>query len=591
MAERELKVVISAVDNLTGPFNSAMTNARHNAERTSSGISAAFSGISAAWIKVGVIIAASRWFVSAAKEALEAEAAFNRLRIQVEALGISYASVSPAIETAIKATSEYAIVQDEEVAAVLQKLILHTGNLEKSLTNLNAVYDLAALSGKDVNEVAVLFGKAISGNIEGLSRLFPELKNVEELLGKYATNAEEAAYAQAFLTEKSGEASSQMTEHEKTIRRVTNAYHDFHEAVGWVLVGLMDMRDALIDAVKSPITYFNWLAGGIDKVAAALNPYAGVVEEAAKTTTALTKAVKTAAEIAADIKAKGAGKIKIQAEVEIETFARGMSVGEIQRGLAAAMLPLQEQIALKAPRLDMPITLDWTLLSDARDMEAEMDSLAQKRERDKEEQLNLLTILMVEENALNAERIKSYVLNSDIVLAAQKSMSDQMLALVEIGKFSTEEFGKVIIAQVKMTLVGIAAEATIRAAYATALGFFYAATGNPVASELAFIAAAEMAATAGISLASAAGVQTLFGGQTTRSAAGSVGGEPIRTSPSVPQAASAAEAITTQTQNVTVIIQNGTGDNTYWQKLIDDVIVPGINDAVNRNINLTVRTV
>jgi len=44
-------------------------------------------------------------------------------------------------------------------------------------------------------------------------------------------------------------------------------------------------------------------------------------------------------------------------------------------------------------------------------------------------------------------------------------------------------------------------------------------------------------------------------------------------------------------QNITINIQNGMGDTAYWQNLIDDVIVPGINDASERNINLNVRTV
>lgn len=43
-------------------------------------------------------------------------------------------------------------------------------------------------------------------------------------------------------------------------------------------------------------------------------------------------------------------------------------------------------------------------------------------------------------------------------------------------------------------------------------------------------------------------------------------------------------------QNVTINIQNGTGDKAYWQELVDDVIVPGINDASERNINLTIKT-
>ena len=44
-------------------------------------------------------------------------------------------------------------------------------------------------------------------------------------------------------------------------------------------------------------------------------------------------------------------------------------------------------------------------------------------------------------------------------------------------------------------------------------------------------------------------------------------------------------------QNITINIQNGMGDKAYWQGLIDDVIVPGINDARDRNINLNIRTV
>lgn len=43
------------------------------------------------------------------------------------------------------------------------------------------------------------------------------------------------------------------------------------------------------------------------------------------------------------------------------------------------------------------------------------------------------------------------------------------------------------------------------------------------------------------------------------------------------------------TQNITVNVQNGTGDAAYWQELIDSVIVPGLGDAQRRNVNLTIR--
>jgi len=42
-------------------------------------------------------------------------------------------------------------------------------------------------------------------------------------------------------------------------------------------------------------------------------------------------------------------------------------------------------------------------------------------------------------------------------------------------------------------------------------------------------------------------------------------------------------------QNITVNVQNGVGSAAYWQYIIDEVIVPGLNDAQNRNINLNLR--
>ena len=47
--------------------------------------------------------------------------------------------------------------------------------------------------------------------------------------------------------------------------------------------------------------------------------------------------------------------------------------------------------------------------------------------------------------------------------------------------------------------------------------------------------------------------------------------------------------VTETTQNITVNVQNGTGDAAYWQDLIDSVIVPGLGDAQRRNVNLTIR--
>lgn len=234
------------------------------------------------------------------------------------------------------------------------------------------------------------------------------------------------------------------------------------------------------------------------------------------------------------------------------------------------------------------------MLDDKRRAKDQAAATAALNEYDREqERLEKQRAVMEEEHALQNTRVQAAIMGSNIVMAAQQSMSDQMLALVETGKFSTEVFGKVIISQIKMTLAGIAAEATIRALYSTALGFYYAAIpGMQGFSTAAFIAAAKMAATAGISLASMAGVQAMFGGQTTRAEAGSIGGEPVRTtsvSPNVPAAYPAAQQAA-PSRNITVIVQNGMGDETYWKNLWEKNILPAANDAAERNINLVVRT-
>lgn len=274
MPDKNLNIVIRAFDEATRTFSrvdSAMQNTADNAAASSNKMSSAFAGVSKAWIQFGVIVASSAWFIAGAKKALEAEVAFNKLGIQIDALGMSYKANEAAINDAINATSRYAIVQNEDVATVLQQLVFHTGNLTASMENLNLVYDLAYMKGIDVADASTIVGKAMAGNIEGLGRLFPELKNVDELLGKHATTAEKAAYAQAFFREKVADASDKMTEHDRAVRRVLAAYEDLHQFVGGALIG---MADELIKTLKGPVDLFNFLADGIDRVTESLNPYA-----------------------------------------------------------------------------------------------------------------------------------------------------------------------------------------------------------------------------------------------------------------------------------------------------------------------------
>jgi hypothetical protein len=115
--------------------------------------------------------------------------------------------------------------------------------------------------------------------------------------------------------------------------------------------------------------------------------------------------------------------------------------------------------------------------------------------------------------------------------AANKAMEDQMLSLIETGKFSVSAFAKVVAQTVKMELVGLAARSAVWAIFMTAMGFAHLAMFNPAAAAVAFQSAGTFALMAGASLAAAAGVQAVVGGGAERPASGEPGGEPIFTQP------------------------------------------------------------
>ena len=271
MANNTIEILIEAQDKATAALrglNTTLEKTGRQTEAVSSKSQSMFAGISAAWVQVGAVIAASGWLISAAKEAYNTEVIFNKLRIQVDALGISYDKQEASIRAATDATAQYAIVQDEEVASVLQQLILQTGKYQQSLENLNLVYDLAYLKGIDAATAATMVGKALSGNIEGLGRLFPELRNVDELLGEFATTAEKAAYAQAFFREKVNNASSQMTQHERDLKTVLKAYDDVKEKIGEFVVF---MAADFLNKLKAPFRLMSDFAALIDRMAAKIN--------------------------------------------------------------------------------------------------------------------------------------------------------------------------------------------------------------------------------------------------------------------------------------------------------------------------------
>ncbi len=236
-----------AFTSVSGPAQTAFSSVSGSAHTAFSGVSNAvqsagerigsvFRSIQTNWMAVAGVVGSMMFLRNMAIEAYESEKVMNRLKTQVEGLGIVYSSVSVEINSAIQATSRYASVTGGEVADVLQQLTFYSGDHAESMKHMNLVYDFAEQKGIGVATAADLIGKAMSGNVEMLGRYIPELRNINEVLGEHATETEKSAYAFALLEEKSAGAMSKMTENEKIIREGIKAWKDLKEAIGNVIM-------------------------------------------------------------------------------------------------------------------------------------------------------------------------------------------------------------------------------------------------------------------------------------------------------------------------------------------------------------------
>ena len=131
--------------------------------------------------------------------------------------------------------------------------------------------------------------------------------------------------------------------------------------------------------------------------------------------------------------------------------------------------------------------------------------------------------------ANNAMLAASEEARSEISGAANQAMEDQMLSLIETGKFSVSAMGQIIAQQVKIELAGLAAKAAIKALYFTGMGLvastpWGAASFGPPGPW--FAGAAQMALISGAAIAAGSAISSGTGG-TDQPDAGTVSGIPV----------------------------------------------------------------
>lgn len=607
MAADRVEVIIGARDEVTRVFNSIESK-----------VSSTVNKIKSAWLEIGATIAATAWLQGAAKDALEAEVAFNKLRIQVEQLGQSY-SVGMAI--AIQSTSQYAMVQDEEVASVLQRLIFLTGDVEKSTKNLTLAYDFAYLKGIDVAESSQLIGLAMTGNIERLGRIMPEFRNLDDLLGKNATNTQKAAYAMAVFDEKVAGAMGQMTLNERMVRDLTNAYANFKEGIGAVALRLgtfvygtfnavaaaslgmasgifkgMAAIGALTDKVGLTTgAYEKWTAEAtaaagaawelVDKSDKLLKASRGVEEAQQKQIVsthgaAAAMAVKIKAESdAADATKKHNEELKKQQEINDTARIGGLGerntaiaafysnlAGEMegmQRARQDAWLNLAIEYSAKEAELhrlgiDDKLALDeWYAMSAAEISRRETDVSIQEAQRKVAAQKQA-------EQAIYNMKLQTFNLAAGLLRSLGSKSKEAAMAAIVVEK------------GLAMASVIVNAEAAKFMAMATI----------PYPASLGAVAQIEAMRAISLGIIAASGITEAASVSSGGGTPGSPGGPPIQTQPTQP-----GQGETKTPQNVTIQVYSLDPSSVNWDRITEQEIVPALNRAGDRNVQLQVNVV
>ncbi len=138
------------------------------------GIKNKMSEISTAWVGVGAAIIGGMGLMI--KSAAEEEANIGRLSIALKNVGVSYDSVKVSLEGVISATQRKTGIADTAQRDALNKLLIITGDYNKSLSTLPIVLDLAAAAQLDTTTAATLLGRVLEGDTGALNRYGIKIK-------------------------------------------------------------------------------------------------------------------------------------------------------------------------------------------------------------------------------------------------------------------------------------------------------------------------------------------------------------------------------------------------------------------------------
>jgi len=194
-------------------------------------------------------------------EAAEAEQIENRLRFALEGLGYAWAELKPHVDKYAQSVQEMTRFSDEEARKALTDMLLYTRDFAKAQDGARLAMDMSVRTGQDLGSTTRYIGMAMNGNVEILGRFIPELRELDDKLGKNATAADKAAYALKILQDKfGGTAQADMDTYAGKVKAFENSWSDLKETLGNELLPVLKN---LFDNLKDITDQMNkFLTGG-----------------------------------------------------------------------------------------------------------------------------------------------------------------------------------------------------------------------------------------------------------------------------------------------------------------------------------------
>lgn len=186
---------------------------------------------------------------------LEQEGVTSRLQGALERSGRSWAESRAEIEAYAAAQQAATTTGDEATLASLARLVDLTAGIGASTEQLlgwqRLATDVAAATGKSLEEATTAVAKAAAGNVEAIGELIPGLRTAAQEAARVGDASDRAAFALAALDDTFGGAARSANGVQIALARIANGAGDAAQALGHIITTNQVVADSLNDVADT----------------------------------------------------------------------------------------------------------------------------------------------------------------------------------------------------------------------------------------------------------------------------------------------------------------------------------------------------